>query len=46
MSLILMLIFLEAAESPTQSIAFWLDDTAALHNANCNVDEAIPQEMY
>ena len=41
-----MLIILEAAVSPTQSISFWLDDTAALHNANCNVGEAIPQEMY
>jgi hypothetical protein len=42
MSLILMLIILEAAESPTQSIPHWLDDTAALHNRN----EAIPQEIY
>jgi len=46
MSLISMLIILEAAESPTQSIPLWLHDTAALHNANCNVGEAIPQAMH
>lgn len=41
-----MFISLEAAESPTLSIPLWLDDTAALHYANWNADEAIPQEMY
>jgi hypothetical protein len=41
-----MLIILEAAESPAHSIPLWLDDTAALHNVNCNADEAIPQEMF
>jgi len=41
-----MLIILDAADSPTQSSPLWLYDAAALHNAYCNVDEAIPQEMY